>query len=706
MPIRINRIDVKGLGPLADLQLELSDFNLIYGGNEHGKTLLVEFLIRSLFKKHKPWNLRDTAGRGAVEVAGFEEGVVRLTARSPQKLDTLWEKSERGLPPDLARLLVIKGAELSLAADPSSGTDHDIVKKYLSSSAVLDRIQGNISANLKATTVEGGVIVAKRKAGEISNREDARNALDKYDALLSRVDGQYSSGPTGRLEEKIATIKAELAALEAAKHHQAYLLSRQLSEKRSAYSSSSSNDADQLATAIRSHELKVNDLARAEADLRQQKPEVEHYGWLSHAVEIYRRHQQQAEVKARPLWLYLALLSFAVSVVAYLINQPVAAVAAIVLGLVLGYLYIHELRLAAATNPAREEVESILQEFSQRFGQPASGLASLEHQLQEVGSKAGSVKRIENDIEQYRSQVAEATVNVHQLMKALDMQPESGGWSEQLRHYRSARDRARDEITQHEADLARLNVETEEYLAEHPGHEFNPARSTELRHSLSEADESLRQSSGELQLLRQEIAIETGEPASAPWTELLARLRARREEAAADYRSRTSAILAKIAVNQIVETLRKEELRRIRVALADDDISRPLRQVTGRYEQISLSEDEGSGYELLVRDSHDEFPLKDLSTGAREQVLLALRIGFAARILGREQLFLILDDAFQHADWRRRSYMVNQVADLAEAGWQIIYFTMDDHIRDLFREVGTTRFQDRFVYHDLSTHQL
>ena len=41
MGIRIDQINVESAGPLAELQLPMGDFNLIYGRNEQGKTFLV-----------------------------------------------------------------------------------------------------------------------------------------------------------------------------------------------------------------------------------------------------------------------------------------------------------------------------------------------------------------------------------------------------------------------------------------------------------------------------------------------------------------------------------------------------------------------------------------------------------------------------------------------------------------------------------------
>jgi uncharacterized protein YhaN len=79
-----------------------------------------------------------------------------------------------------------------------------------------------------------------------------------------------------------------------------------------------------------------------------------------------------------------------------------------------------------------------------------------------------------------------------------------------------------------------------------------------------------------------------------------------------------------------------------------------------------------------------DYNLADLSTGAREQVLLALRMGFASRLAGGQPLFMLLDDAFQHSDWQRRERLVEQVLRMVRAGWQVTYLTMDDHLRDLF----------------------
>ena len=90
-----------------------------------------------------------------------------------------------------------------------------------------------------------------------------------------------------------------------------------------------------------------------------------------------------------------------------------------------------------------------------------------------------------------------------------------------------------------------------------------------------------------------------------------------------------------------------------------------------------------------------------MSTGAREQVFLALRLGFASISMKDNTAFLILDDAFQHSDWDRRKNLIAETLRLVKTGWQVFYFAMDDHIRDLFLEAGG-ELGDRFRSLELS----
>lgn len=75
-----------------------------------------------------------------------------------------------------------------------------------------------------------------------------------------------------------------------------------------------------------------------------------------------------------------------------------------------------------------------------------------------------------------------------------------------------------------------------------------------------------------------------------------------------------------------------------------------------------------------------ELPASALSQGTYDQLYLALRLSLAQDLLADNPGFLILDDAYLCADSTRLDRMLALLAQLAKAGWQILYFTMDERI--------------------------
>ena len=162
---------------------------------------------------------------------------------------------------------------------------------------------------------------------------------------------------------------------------------------------------------------------------------------------------------------------------------------------------------------------------------------------------------------------------------------------------------------------------------------------------------------------------------------MLAGLEEKREKAIIDYKRITAEIIGKKCVHEALGEAREDENTNIAENLQDPQLNLDLLALTGRYENLVRTQ---KGTMLLRSRNDDEFPLSMLSTGAREQVMNALRLTFASKALGGKSAFLLLDDAFQHSDWKRREDMVSYALGLVDRGWQIFYFTMDDHLRDLF----------------------
>ena len=184
--------------------------------------------------------------------------------------------------------------------------------------------------------------------------------------------------------------------------------------------------------------------------------------------------------------------------------------------------------------------------------------------------------------------------------------------------------------------------------------------------------------------LKVRVAQETQEK-TEHWAELITALQEKRKSTIYRYKQITAKILAHIQVTKIIRHYKQEEDTRIATGLEREELTNPLHAVTGHYNKIRHEEDSGL---VLNTDEDNEYPLSDLSTGTQEQIFIAMRMGFSSIAMKGQSAFLILDDAFQHSDWPRRENLITQILGLRKNNWQIFYFSMDDHIRDLFLEIG------------------
>ncbi len=220
-------------------------------------------------------------------------------------------------------------------------------------------------------------------------------------------------------------------------------------------------------------------------------------------------------------------------------------------------------------------------------------------------------------------------------------------------------------------------------MSENPGIRFNYDEYENLQIKLEELQNFIVTKNKDIDTLKYGICQITNDDLSISWDDLLEHLRAKREEKQNELNLIEAKIFAGIIVHELITELRQQEDLKILEGLQSDVVLNTLKDVTKNYIKLTMEDDR-----LIVSDNYRDFYLKDLSTGAREQIMLAMRIGFSAKILKQDSLFLILDDAFQHSDWDRRKILVSKLAEIAQKGWQIIYLTMDDNIRDLFEKAG------------------
>ena len=253
MPVHIAEISIDGLHPQPPLHLFPRRVNLIYGQNEFGKTRLVEFLLRSLFHSAGKMTLRQAETTGRVRIGGLDgNSEIWFNPRSREKLEDHLGLQNLNLPPQLARLLVVKGAESELQAGYPGGLGRAALNEYISNQGLVDRIAERVPKNTRQAQIQDGLITGNL-TGELKRRKEILDRLAVIDNLFLEIDQQVSGGPLAELHLKMSALEASAAAQRTARQHYVNRLA-----------------IEQFNLQQKSDALPAGEILRLEADIREE----------------------------------------------------------------------------------------------------------------------------------------------------------------------------------------------------------------------------------------------------------------------------------------------------------------------------------------------------------------------------------------------------------------------------------------------------
>ncbi|GAP20441.1 ATP-binding protein [Leptolinea tardivitalis] len=694
MPVHITEISLDGLPPQPEIHLRPRRVNLIYGRNEHGKTRLVEFILSSLLRSSSKMTLRPVEAAGFVTVSGLPDAEeTRFNPRSRSKLEDYLPAPDAGLPPQLARLLVVKGAENALQANTPGGLGRAALKDYLSNQGVIDRIQDRVPKTTRQAQVTDGRIVGPQN-GDLKKRKENLDKLAMIDRLFAEIDAQLSDGPLGQLSARLVEVQEAAAGQKTARQQYVNRLAVDLARWQQESDALPGHEVLHLDADIREEQRLKEEIDRLTRSCREKMPLQADYHWLEAALQTYRaatipQHDE-------PVWLYpvLAAVSVVATVLLAFFEFPWAALVTALAALLTGYLAYRRLRSDALANVIAPENRLIMAEFERRFHTRCSGITDLQMKKTSLEQEISLLKTQTELLKTGTERLQDLSREIeHRLTLWLP------DWRSVAKNRQAALQILQDRRTFLENSITRVQIALKSSPVQPvPGgetaraDEFNPQVLVDLEEESTRIKEKMEDLNRQKTILRQRICDVTGESVTRSLAELIPALQSMRMELEHNARAQTAEILAGIAVTQAAQELRAGEDTALQTALNNPVIREPIHALTGRYERVDLVEDR-----LDVSDSFQSFRLDELSTGAQEQVLLGLRIGMASRLFEGQPLFLILDDAFQHSDWLRRPAMVDEVLRLAQTGWQVFYLTMDDHLRDLFLEKTPPLLGDDFM---------
>jgi len=683
MAVKIEKISVKNLGPIKDLSISLGPVNLIYSGNESGKSFLAEFIIRSLFKNTDRWGYVREDGKGMITISGLEAGPTEFSPATKKKLEDYWV-GVKGLPPSLAKLLIVKGGQAEIE-NTETGISRTIIKDILSGISLLDRIDSddNISRTIKEANIGSeGINIAHR--GEGNTYYNSKEKIAAIERLLIEVETKYAEGMVKSSEMEEKRLQDGIEILNKAKRHLAYTISEEIKKLETGLNKISEDELSQVESNLALFWNKGGTFKGLEKEYKSMQEGSKDFDWLQNALPIYRSLTMGTTEKPGKALLWISGSLSALTVFLILFVQKFLSILSFLAAVAVIAMYIKKFYEALRSAGQNKELDNIKKEFKARTGNDLSDIASLETILKEQersNSKSEVLKRQIGDLER---ELQDLRFYIKQRLDSwAEDETEETVWEKSVKDLKEKNRSLNKQREDEKRKLDKLGIGETDYLHEHTGTEFRQDAAEKIVSELRDIQEKKRAQEDQLGNLKLRISQETKDDISINWDELIENLRKKREDAQTESRKTTSQIAAGIIVHKIISELRGEEDAKIQEGLDSDVVLKPLKELTQRYNRLELD-----GDNLLISDGYSNFNIKDLSTGALEQVMLALRIGFSSKLLKQDTLFLVLDDAFQHSDWPRREILVKQLLDIAKKGWQIIYLTMDDHIKGLFDQAG------------------
>ncbi|HOH94128.1 MAG TPA: hypothetical protein PLL70_05660, partial [Bacteroidales bacterium] len=293
-------------------------------------------------------------------------------------------------------------------------------------------------------------------------------------------------------------------------------------------------------------------------------------------------------------------------------------------------------------------------------------LLDLQNKLKDLDNLEKQLNNIELDLKNENDKLDKVKAEIRKVFDSLNIQIPENEWKDKLDDLINTTTKIKNDINAIAGELNGLGIDPENFIREDPGIKFDPTHLLNLENLINDKSNQLKELEKENLDYKGEIANITGLSTKDDWNTLIDQLYAKQNEILNQLKHQESFIIAGILVHQAISELLRAEDEHIQNSINSPNFSDLLFEITGKYKNLTIDDDG----KILISSDTAEYKLQDLSTGTKEQVLFALRVTLAEKILD-DKAFFILDDAFQHSDYDRRPKLIDQVFSLADRGWQI-----------------------------------
>lgn len=169
----------------------------------------------------------------------------------------------------------------------------------------------------------------------------------------------------------------------------------------------------------------------------------------------------------------------------------------------------------------------------------------------------------------------------------------------------------------------------------------------------------------------------------------------KRLEEFVDYLNETVEVSVKAL--EVLEEMEEEEEDEFNSLFEDDSYAVDMFKEATDENYVDINYDRSMGILKVERVDGKILPPQKLSQGTYDLLYMSIRLSLAQKILG-EPGFLILDNAFVHSDIERVREELEFLSKLEDQGWQIIYFTFRDDIKDTLEDKTEVKELEKIDY--------
>lgn len=636
--VTIKRLKVDQYGPLSNIDLEMSEgLNAFYGGNESGKTLLVESITKMLL-------LDSSKFKGIGRVSQQPNGLMTVE-NSEGEFEASQEELEKVFgdvtAEDVRNAFIVRDFDLRLPERENDFGNGDYFKD------VTDRILGSKTQKIGALRKEIsdiGNLTNYTSRSKLENtkgtgklrdkKESAEKLRDEIQEFMDKVEEEGLFRKYSRidsLEKQIGSKKSEIAELENAEKQRKYEKGQNLLEK----------------------------LRKAEEGLKHIEKEKKEFEELKNI----RKKAESFEFEASPdrESKLIAASSGLVSLTGFgaaALNPLPVIVGGTVVALLVSAFFAEKYRKNAKVVKSQErEEEEIIKEAKAKDIEAST----LPEVVDAVDSYETDLEEREKEI---RNSKRDAIGQLKGLFNAEYEDPED--WKQELDNFSNSFESV--ERSFDEGDFEEAEQQLEDLSEEKES----------LEGEINKYDEILREFDSALSQAVDEKFVD-GELAEVSSVEDLNSASRQLESFISALEENVRASKNAIEVLEDIEEEEEDEFNRI--FNEDSYAVEMFRKATeGNYKDIHYDKEDR---ELkVVRSDGREFDPEALSQGTYDLLYMSVRLKLAREILG-EPGFLVLDNAFVHSDTERVEKELEFLMELEDEGWQIIYFTFRDDVREV-----------------------